>query len=58
MSVMVPTVERGLAPTVFWSMETTGERPLTKSTSGFFSWPTKRRAKVDIDASRRRCPSA
>ena len=58
MSVIVPTVERGLEPTVFWSMDTTGDRPLTKSTSGFFSCPTNRFANVDIDASRRRCPSA
>src|SRR5262245_25674555 len=58
MSVIVPTVERGLEPTVFWSIDTTGERPLTKSTSGFLSWPTNRFANVDIDASNRRCPSA
>src|SRR5512139_1582294 len=58
MSVIVPTVERGFEPTVFWSIDTTGERPLTKSTSGFLSWPTKRFANVDIDARRRRCPSA
>src|SRR5262245_21257183 len=58
MSVIVPTVERGLEPTVFWSIDTTGERPLTKSTSGFLSWPTNRFANVDIDASSRRCPSA
>ena len=53
---MVPTVERGLEPTVFWSMDTTGDRPLTKSTSGFFSCPTNRFAKVDIDASRAPLP--
>src|SRR6187431_986531 len=58
MSVIVPTVERGFEPTVFWSIDTTGERPLTKSTSGFLSWPTKRFANVDIDASSRRWPSA
>ena len=58
MSVIVPTVDRGLEPTVFWSMDTTGDNPLTKSTSGFFSCPTNRLANVDIDASRRRCPSA
>lgn len=54
----MPAVERGLDPTVFWSLDTTGERPLTKSTSGFLSWPTNRFANADIDASRRRCPSA
>src|SRR5262245_23958594 len=58
MSVIVPTVERGLEPTVFWSIDTTGESPFTKSTSGFLSCPTKRFANVDIDASSRRCPSA
>jgi hypothetical protein len=58
MSVIVPTVERGFEPTVFWSIDTTGERPLTKSTSGFLSCPTKRFANVDIDARRRRWPSA
>src|SRR5262245_13655972 len=58
MSVIVPTVERGLEPTVFWSIDTTGESPFTKSTSGFLSCPTKRFANVDIDASKRRCPSA
>src|SRR5262245_19869917 len=58
MSVIVPTVERGFEPTVFWSIDTTGERPLTKSTSGFLSCPMKRFANVDIDASKRRCPSA
>src|SRR5262245_9457791 len=58
MSVIVPTVERGLEPTVFWSIDTTGESPFTKSTSGFLSWPMKRFANVDIDASSRRWPSA
>src|SRR6187549_666050 len=57
MSVIVPTVERGFEPMVFWSIDTTGERPLTKSTSGFLSCPMKRFANVDIDASSRRCPS-
>jgi len=41
---MVPTVERGLLPTVFCSIETTGERPWTKSTSGLRNWFTKRLA--------------
>ena len=52
--VIVPTVDRGLAPMVFWSIDTTGERPFTKSTSGFFSCPTNRFANVDIDANSRR----
>ena len=42
MSVIVPTVERGLLVRVFCSMEITGERPNTKSTSGFATWETKR----------------
>ncbi len=31
---MVPTVERGLLPMVFCSIEITGDKPYTKSTSG------------------------
>ena len=42
MSVIVPTVDRGLAPTVFCSIEMTGDRPKTKSTSGFATWATNR----------------
>ncbi len=44
MSVMVPTVERGLLETVFCSMEITGESPKTKSTSGFVTCDTNRLA--------------
>ena len=44
MSVMVPTVERGLLPMVFCSIEITGESPNTKSTSGFATCATKRLA--------------
>ena len=47
---MVPTVERGLLPVVFCSMEITGERPKTKSTSGFATCATKRLAKLDNDS--------
>ena len=50
MSVRVPTVERGLWPTVFCSMEMTGDSPWTKSTSGFSTWAMKRLAKVDRDS--------
>jgi hypothetical protein len=32
--VIVPTVERGLRDVDFWSMETAGDRPSMKSTSG------------------------
>jgi hypothetical protein len=58
MSVMVPTVERGLTPIVFCSIEITGERPKTKSTSGFATWATKRFAYVESDSMYRRWPSA
>ena len=50
MSVMVPTVERGLLPMVFCSIEMTGERPKTKSTSGLATCETKRLAKVESDS--------
>ena len=39
---MVPTVERGLLAMVFCSIEMTGERPNTKSTSGLATCATKR----------------
>jgi hypothetical protein len=42
MSVMVPTVERGLLVSVFCSIEITGDRPNTKSTSGFATCPMNR----------------
>ena len=58
MSVMVPTVERGLLAIVFCSMEMTGDRPKTKSTSGLATWATNRLAKLDSDSMYRRCPSA
>ena len=35
MSVIVPTVDRGLLAMVFCSIEITGDSPNTKSTSGF-----------------------
>ena len=50
MSVMVPTVERGLLAMVFCSMEMTGESPNTKSTSGLATWATKRLAKLESDS--------
>ena len=40
-SVMVPTVERGLLPVVFCSMAMMGLRPSMLSTSGFSSMPMK-----------------
>ncbi len=42
MSVMVPTVDRGLLVSVFCSMEMTGDSPNTKSTSGFATCATNR----------------
>ena len=50
MSVMVPTVERGLLAMVFCSMEITGDSPNTKSTSGLATWETNRLAKLDSDS--------
>ncbi|MNC93687.1 hypothetical protein D3C83_103710 [compost metagenome] len=50
MSVIVPTVERGLLVSVFCSMEITGESPKTKSTSGFATCVTNRLAKLDSDS--------
>ena len=44
MSVIVPTVERGLLVSVFCSIEITGDRPNTKSTSGFVTCATNRLA--------------
>jgi hypothetical protein len=43
-SVIVPTVDRGLVVLVFCSIEITGERPKTKSTSGLRIWSMNRRA--------------
>ncbi len=50
MSVMVPTVDRGLFASVFCSIEMTGDRPKTKSTSGFDTWVMNRFAKVESDS--------
>ena len=58
MSVIVPTVERGLLAIVFCSIEITGDRPKTKSTSGLATWAMNRLAKLDSDSMYRRCPSA
>jgi hypothetical protein len=44
MSVIVPTVDRGLFVPVFCSMEITGDRPNTKSTSGLATCATNRLA--------------
>src|SRR3954453_7396170 len=55
---MVPTVERGLREVDFWSMETAGDRPSMKSTSGLSIWPRNWRGEADSDSTYRRCPSA
>ena len=50
MSVIVPTVERGLLAMVFCSIEMTGERPNTKSTSGLATCATNRFASDESDS--------
>jgi len=41
---MVPTVDRGLREVDFWSIDTAGDRPSMKSTSGLSIWPRNCRA--------------
>src|SRR3954471_19771083 len=55
---MVPTVDRGLRLVDFWSIDTAGERPSMKSTSGRSTWPRNWRAYADSDSTYRRWPSA
>src|SRR5829696_2409478 len=55
---MVPTVDRGLREVDFWSIETAGDRPSMKSTSGLSIWPRNCRAYADRDSTYRRWPSA
>src|SRR6478672_3685510 len=55
---MVPTVDRGLRLVDFWSMETAGDSPSMKSTSGLSICPRNCRAYADSDSTYRRCPSA
>src|ERR1700742_2601936 len=55
---MVPTVERGLREVDFWSIETAGDRPSMKSTSGLSIWPRNCRAYDESDSTYRRWPSA
>src|SRR5262245_40342119 len=55
---MVPTVDRGLRDVDFWSMETAGERPSMKSTSGLSICPRNCRAYADSDSTYLRWPSA
>ncbi|KAG1242876.1 hypothetical protein G6F65_022772 [Rhizopus arrhizus] len=55
---MVPTVERGLCPAAFCSIEMAGERPSIKSTSGLsISWRNWR-AYAERLSTYRRWPSA
>src|ERR671912_2857389 len=55
---IVPTVDRGLREVDFWSIETAGDRPSMKSTSGLSIWPRNCRAYADRDSTYRRWPSA
>src|SRR5579863_4075488 len=55
---IVPTVERGLRLADFWSIETAGDSPSMKSTSGLSIWPRNCRAYADSDSTYRRWPSA
>ena len=47
---MVPTVDRGLRLVDFWSIETAGDSPSMKSTSGLSIWPRNCRAYADSDS--------
>src|SRR6478672_472407 len=55
---MVPTVDRGFFEVDFWSIDTAGDRPSMKSTSGLSICPRNWRAYADSDSTYRRCPSA
>src|SRR5690349_10454130 len=55
---MVPTVDRGLRLVDFWSIDTAGDNPSMKSTSGLSIWPRNCRAYADNDSTYRRWPSA
>src|SRR5690606_10814322 len=57
-SVMVPTVDRGFLLVDFWSIDTAGDSPSMKSTSGLSIWPRNWRAYADSDSTYRRWPSA
>jgi hypothetical protein len=45
--VIVPTVDRGLREVDFWSIETAGDSPSMKSTSGLSICPRNWRAYAD-----------
>jgi hypothetical protein len=48
--VIVPTVDRGFFEVDFWSIDTAGDRPSMKSTSGLSIWPRNCRAYADSDS--------
>ena len=50
----VPTVDRGLCPAVFCSIEMAGDRPSMESTSGFSIKPRNCRAYAESDSTYRR----
>jgi hypothetical protein len=56
--VIVPTVDRGLRDVDFWSIDTAGDRPSMKSTSGLSIWPRNCRAYADRLSTYLRWPSA
>lgn len=47
---MVPTVDRGLRLVDFWSIDTAGDNPSMKSTSGLSICPRNCRAYADSDS--------
>src|SRR6516164_2963617 len=55
---MVPTVDLGLRLAAFWSIDTAGDSPSMKSTSGLSICPRNWRAYADSDSTYRRWPSA
>src|SRR6266550_3705569 len=55
---MVRTVDRGLRLAAFWSIDTAGDSPSMKSTSGLSICPRNWRAYADRDSTYRRWPSA
>src|SRR6478609_3358308 len=55
---IVPTVDRGFRLVDFWSIDTAGDRPSMKSTSGLSICPRNWRAYAESDSTYRRWPSA
>jgi len=48
--VIVPTVDRGFLLVDFWSIDTAGDRPSMKSTSGLSIWPRNCLAYAESDS--------